>query len=56
MNWDKMREELDATVRAQSVKVIDDAIEYLQGVRAKVACRRDGRPAAGSTSARASFP
>ena len=56
MNWDKMREELDATVRAQSVKVIDDAIEYLQGVRAKAPCRRDGRPAAGSTSARASFP
>jgi hypothetical protein len=36
VNWDQIRDELEAAVRAQSVKVLDDAIEYLQDMRARL--------------------
>jgi hypothetical protein len=35
VNWDQLKQDLDATVRAQSVQLFDEAIAYLQEMRAK---------------------
>jgi hypothetical protein len=36
MNWEKMKEDLDAAVRQQSVAVLDEAIGKLLDMRAKL--------------------
>lgn len=36
MNWDQLRQDLDAAVRAQSVAVIDEVIVHLQEMRARL--------------------
>ena len=44
MNWDQLRDDLDAAVRQQSVAVLDEAIGKLLDMRAKLLAGTKGLP------------